>query len=195
MKDWTGNSKAIYTCHGASNHSEEDRQNEDYYATDPNTIDDLLKLESFNKEIWENASGEDHLADRLRKYGYNVRSSDIVKRLESTEELNFLEFTGDWHGDIITNPPYKHAEEWVWKSMRAIRDGAKLALFLKLTFLEGKSRRKLFKVHPPKTVYVYSQRVNCAKNGDFSIKESSAVAYCWFVFEKGFNGKPNIEWI
>ena len=26
-------------------------------------------------------------------------------------------------------------------------------------------------------------------------KESSAVCYCWFVWEKGYKGKPTVDWI
>lgn len=37
-KDWTGNSKAIYSCHGASNHSETEREANDYYATPPSNV-------------------------------------------------------------------------------------------------------------------------------------------------------------
>lgn len=36
------------------------------------------------------------------------------------------------------------------------------------------------------------------KNADFEgMKQGggSAVAYAWFVWEKGFNGRPVIEWI
>lgn len=40
-----------------------------------------------------------------------------------------------------------------------------------------------------------SARLNCAKNGDFDAYKSSAMAYAWFVWEKGFTGKPVIEWI
>jgi hypothetical protein len=45
MKDWTGNAKAIFACHGASNHSKEIRQTNDYYATDPKALELLLELE------------------------------------------------------------------------------------------------------------------------------------------------------
>ena len=193
--DWDGNAKSIYACHGASNHSEGERQEEDYYATNPKAIDDLLDREDFFVDIWENARGEDHLANALRKRGHTVRSSDIIKRLPTTEVVDFLKFEGSWHGDIITNPPYKYAEEWVYKSLHVINNGAKLAMFLKLTFLESKSRKEMFLKHPPKVVYVYSNRQDCAKNGDFTGKESKAVAYAWFVWEKGFKGEPIIRWI
>ena len=60
-------------------------------------------------------------------------------------------------------------------------------MFLKLQFLEGKSRRKLFDRKELKTVYVSSSRLMCAKNGDFKKFNSSAMAYAWFEFEKGYN--------
>ena len=100
--------------------------------------------------------------------------------------------------DIITNPPYKYAKEFVEHALDISVDGVKVAMFLKLTFLEGKARKKLFEKYPPKTVYVSSARLQCAKNGDFEKYGKgvgTAVAYGWYVWEKGFNGKPTIEWI
>lgn len=71
----------------------------------------------------------------------------------------------------------------------------KVAMFLKLTFLEGQKRKKLFEKYPPKTVYVFSQRQTCAMNGNFEDADSSAICYCWFVWQKGFTGAPTIKWI
>ena len=42
MKDWTGNSNSIWKTLGASNHTDKERQSEDYYATDSSAIDKLL---------------------------------------------------------------------------------------------------------------------------------------------------------
>ena len=109
--------------------------------------------------------------------------------------MDFLQVKGDGIvRDIITNPPYKYAKEFVEKAMEVSQDGSKIAMFLKLQFLEGKARRELFKKYPPKTVYVSSKRIKCAKNGDFDSISSSAVAYAWFVWEKGFKGDPIIKW-
>lgn len=41
-KDWIGNAKSAFVCNGASNHSESERQVDDYYATEPKAIDILL---------------------------------------------------------------------------------------------------------------------------------------------------------
>ena len=71
-------------------------------------------------------------------------------------------------------------------------------MFLKLTFLEGKARKLLFEKYPPKVVYVSSARLQCAKNGDFEKYGKgvgTAVAYGWYIWQKGFTGEPVIRWI
>ena len=199
MNDWTGNSNSIYKTLGASNHTDEERQNEDYYATEPKAIQLLLDEEKFNENVWECAVGEWHLADVLKENGYIVRGSDIIKRgNHDTEIVDFLTYQEKWDGDIITNPPYKYALDFIYQALDLIEGGNKVALFLKVQFLEGKARRKLFNEHPPKTIYVSSARLLCAKNGEFQkMKDGggSAVAYAWYVWEKGFNGDPIIKWI
>lgn len=201
MKDWTGNAKSIFACNGASNHSDGERQIDDYYATEPKALELLLEEETFSPYVWECACGGGHLSKVLCEKGYKVKSSDIVHRgFEDTEIIDFLkvvkeDIKQDYSRDIITNPPYKFAKEFVEKALDISMDGTKVAMFLKLTFLEGKARRELFNRHPPKNIYVFSSRVKCAKNGDFISIGSSAVAYAWFVWEKGFTGSPVIKWI
>lgn len=192
-KDWVGNKKSVHSVLGASNHSLEERESNDYYATEPRALDLLLELEDFNDDIWECACGEGHLSKRLAEKGFKVRSSDLVNRGYGRVGIDFLRQNKKWFGDIITNPPYKYGKEFVEKSMELISVGNKVALFMKLQFLEGKERKKLFKKYPPKIVWVSSSRLSCAKNGVFT-SDSSAVAYCWFVWEKGFNGVTQLKW-
>lgn len=203
MTDWTGNSKSIFTCNGASNHSEGERQTEDYYATEPKALEMLLELEDFNHNIWECACGEGHLSNVLKQAGFDVRNTDIIDRgYDVTEVKDFLAITkedikDDVPRDIITNPPYKYAAEFVEHALDISEEGTKVAMFLKLTFLESKNRKKLFEKYPPKTVWVSSSRLQCAKNGDFETYGKgvgTAVAYCWFIWEKGYKGEPVIKW-
>ena len=56
-KDYTGNPKSIFVCNGSSNHSQEERQVNDYYATEPKAVELLLEREKFSKTIWECACG------------------------------------------------------------------------------------------------------------------------------------------
>lgn len=80
MKDWTGNAKSIFTRNGASNHTEEERQPEDYYATEPKAVEILLENETFKNDVWEPACGGGHISKVLKKHGYNVLSTDIIDR-------------------------------------------------------------------------------------------------------------------
>lgn len=198
MKDWTGNNKSIYVCNGASNHSQEERQINDYYATEPKALELLLELEQFSSDIWECACGGGHLSRVLREKNYKVRSSDLIDRgYEGTEVIDFFKAKNYPARDIITNPPYKFAKEFVEHALNISPDGTKIAMFLKLTFLEGKARRKLFEKYPPKRIYVSSSRLQCAKNGDF-VKYgkggATAVAYAWYIWKKGFKGEPTVRW-
>ena len=198
IKDWTGNSKAVYSTLAASNHSETERVDNDYYATPPKAVEELLKREQFNHYVWECAVGGGHIADVLKQNGYDIRCSDIVDRgYTDTEVVDFLHTErdkNDFARDIITNPPYSMATEFVKHALNISMDITKVAMFLKIQFLETKKRYDLFKEYPPKKIYVFVNRVNCGKNGVFG-KESSAVCYCWFVWEKGYKGKPTVDWI
>ena len=199
-KDWTGTKKSIFATLAASNHTTKEREKNDYYATEPKAMELLLQLESFSPYVWEPACGEGHLSEVLKTHGYKVKSSDIIDRgYTGTETLDFLkikreDIRQDFSRDIITNPPYKYAKEFVEHALDISMDSTKIAMFLKVQFLEGKARRKLFDKHPPKVIYVASSRLNCAMNGNFEKYQSSAVAYAWFIWEKGYKGDTIVRW-
>jgi len=158
-------------------------------------MDLLLEQEHFNKNIWECACGQGHLSQQLIHNGYKVYSTDLIDRGYGLGGIDFLKQTQEFNGDIITNPPYKYAKEFIFKALDLIYTGNKVAMFLKIQFLEGKGRKNMFLKYPPKTIYVSSSRLKCAINGEFAKVKSSAVAYAWFVWEKGFIGDPIIKWI
>ena len=196
--DWNGNKHASFVTNGDSNHSERERGMYDYYATDPRAVEALLAKESFCKDVLEPACGGGHISKVLEENGYNVESVDIVNRGYEGQHTSqaFFERKETRKGDIITNPPYKFAAEFVEHALDVTAEGHKIAMFLKLTFLEGDKRRKLFQNNPPHKIYVFTKRINCALNGDEKeFKKSSAVCYAWFIWEKGNKSNPIIDWI
>lgn len=76
MKGYSKVSRII----GSHNMSIEDRQTEDYYATDPIEAEWLIKIEMLSRNVWECACGEGHLSKVFEKQGYNVRSTDLIDR-------------------------------------------------------------------------------------------------------------------
>jgi len=204
-KDWTGNKAAVFAIIGASNHSSSERQEHDYYATDPEALPPLLDYLVDNgllrtvvgKKVWECACGEGHLSKKMEEKGMIVKSSDLILRGYGQSGVDFLKTTHADCGDnmIITNPPYKIAQEFVEHSLKITNTGTLTCMLLKLTFLEGQKRKKLFDKYPPLKVLVFSARQKCAINGDFENIGSSAICYAWFVWMKGFTGSPQIDWL
>lgn len=154
-RDWSGNGNSIWKTLGASNHADAEREADDYYATDPIAIDKLLEVEKPHRFIWECACGGGHLSERLTERGYDVFNSDIKNRGYEKQHLvlDFLKQEGklfSFEHDILTNPPYKYATEFVLKALELLHEGCKCYMFLKLTFLEGKRRYiELFRDTPP----------------------------------------------
>ena len=79
-KDWVGGSAAVFKTLGASNHTDAERQREDYYATEPRATEWLCKLERFEGRILEPSCGEGHMSRVLEAAGYEVVSRDLVDR-------------------------------------------------------------------------------------------------------------------
>lgn len=184
----------VYKRLGASNHVDSIREKDDYYATDPIAADWLLKLEKINNPIWECACGEGHLSKVFENSGYTVKSTDIIDRGYGQGGIDFLNQNEKWNGDIITNPPYKYSEQFVYKALSLINENYKVMMFFKLLFLEGKKRKELFQMYPPIRIWVSSSRIGCAKNGKPEEFKSSAIAYAWFIWEKGYKGDTIIKW-
>ena len=194
------NKKSTFVMLGASNHSKKERQENDFYATEPNALKIFLKQIKkdgviLHEDIWECACGEGHLSEVLKDNGFNVRSTDLIDRGYGQGNVDFLKSVDEWPGDVLTNPPYKLAKEFVKKSLEITRKGYYTVMFLKIQFLEGQARLEMFKKYPPKYIYVNSKRQLCAMNGEFEKYTATAICYCWFIWENGFEGEPIIRWI
>lgn len=183
----------VYSTLGASNHATGERAQYDLYCTHPKAVEELLKLEQFSPQIWEPCDGLGHISDTLIANGYYVRRSDITTRGRDIEQLDFLAYDSEqWQGDIITNPPYSCATDMVRKALAVVYDGCKVAMWLRILFLESKHRQDLFKAFPPKRIWVSSSRIPCSdRDGNF---RGSAQGYAWFLWQKGYKGETIINW-
>lgn len=171
-----------------------ERQKEDYYATDPIAAKWLMQIENLSNNIWECACGDGHLAKVFADCGYNVKATDLIQRSYGCGGVDFLKQTDVFDGDIVTNPPFRHAEDFIKHGLELLPEGKLLCLFLKVQFLEGQKRKMLFAQHPPKKVWVSSSRIQCSRNGDFEHFNASTIAYAWYVWEKGYVGDTTIGW-
>lgn len=111
----------------------------------------MLILRRNNKIFITGNCGQGHLAKVFTENGFEVKATDLIDRGYGTGGVDFLQCTEVFHGDIVTNPPYSLAQEFVEHALQVVSDGHKVCMFLKVQFLEGKSRKKLFTETPPQT--------------------------------------------
>ena len=169
------------------------RQKDDFYQTPHDAIYPLLEREKFDGEIWECACGDGAISNILKEYNYNVYSSDLIDRNYGEIGIDFLKSNRKTE-NIITNPPFKLGIDFAYHSNKLATK--KVALFSRINFLEGVARSKMFKLTPIKKVYIFSRRITFT-NPDSNKKTHGGgmLAFAWFIWEKGYEGKPYIDWI
>lgn len=170
------------------------RQKDDWYPTPPDATKDLLRVESFAPVIWEPACGDGAISKVLADK-YDVISTDLNDYKFGTPSVDFLMETTAMASQIVTNPPYKLANEFI---LKAIDLGIeKHAYLLRTAFLEGQSRYKnLYAQNPPKNIWVFSRRLTMIRGDhDEAWYGSGKISFAWFIFRKGYTGKPSLGWL
>lgn len=112
---------------------------------------------------WEPTCGRGFMAHTLAERFGSVRSSDIHP-YGYGDVLDFLEVAPtstdprDFPHWIVTNPPFRLAEEFARRALSLARVGT--AMLVRTGFIEGAGRyRRLFEIHPPKLVAQFVERV------------------------------------
>ncbi len=168
----------------------------DFYPTPNHATEALLEREDFKGGvIWECACGDGAISKILKEQGLCVFSTDLIDR--GYGEIRDLDFIGEIPSflkaeHIITNPPFKHAKAFIEQALK--RTSGKVAMLLRLAFLESADRYELFQNTPLRTVYVFSKRLTMSAKGEGKSK-GGMIPFAWFIWEHGYNGKPQIEWI
>lgn len=129
-KDWNGNGKSTFITIGASNHTDKEREEHDFYATSPVAIDRLVRNFELPKKIWECACGTGCLSERLAELGHDVVSTDLIDRgYGDVQDFFKADAMPDGCECILTNPPYKYALEFVQHSLDLLPEGGLCVMF------------------------------------------------------------------
>jgi hypothetical protein len=116
-------------------------------------------------------------------YGYGV-TRDFL-------EQPYPDKSFDW---VITNPPFRLAEEFLMSGLRVARNG--VAILARTVFLESVGRyMAIFQTTPPTTFAQFVERVPMVK-GRLDSRATTATGYAWFVWDKRIRtAKPALVWI
>ena len=174
------------------------RQNNNFYATHPSVAEDLMRVESFHNEVLEPFCGIGSISEPIANNGYSVLSYDLIDRGYGNVGDFFKVDYAKCKFDIITNPPYDNKlNEIIHRCLRLCKH--KVAMLLPLDYLGGQNRyAEVYCKVPPARIYVYSNRIKLAKNGDFAKYEDKGASlntYAWYIWEKGFKGTTELRWI
>ena len=190
------NIKGVYSTMGASNHSERERERDDFYSTDPLAITLLHRNGLLDDcEYWECACGNGNLSKELLNLGYNVSlNTDLFDRGYGVSGVNFLECTTKFNGSIITNPPFKDLTDFILKGLELSSN--KLYIFARIQTLETIKRwESIFMKYKPLYVCPFVKRIGCYPNGDESYK-NKAVCFGWFIWDvNNLDCETKVKWL
>lgn len=168
----------------------------DFLVTEPAATEKLLAVERFPGVVWEPACGDGTMAEVLRTGAgvTQVLASDLHDRGYGEPNVDFLTFVPAALPDhVVTNPPYDRAEAFVRRALD--HDVTKVALLLRLLYLEGIGRReRLWSRRPPARVHVFSDRPRFQRNGEGPFRKG-LIGFAWFVWDREHAGPPTIGWI
>lgn len=183
--------KASY-IHGKTPKPERDRH--DFYPTPHIATQALCNVEKFDGPIWEPACGDGAISNVLKQNGYKVISTDLIDRGYGKGGKDFLNTRKLLAPNIITNPPFKYSSEFV---RHAIHLGcAKLALLCRVEWLASKKRKSLFETTPLAQVWVFSTRLSMARGGARQYQAARGMMeFAWFIWLRGYAGKPTLGWV
>lgn len=178
---------------GSGQHSYEAR-GQDCYETPPEAVRALWKVEKLPQYIWEPACGPGAIVKVLRAQGHTVHASDVVNYGWNHEIVDFLMMSSQNYCShpIVTNPPYRLAQQFVEKALEL--KTPLIIMLLRLAFLESERRRRVLEFSGLARIHVFRNRLPMMHRKDWDgPKASSAIPFAWFVWERGYKGPTTID--
>lgn len=163
----------------------------DFYPTPAWATRALLAVETIRGSVHEPCCGNGAMASVLLENGIVVEASDLFDHGYGRSGLDARTMPGPVE-NIVTNPPYNIAEDLLLRFHEICE--RKIAMLLRLSFLESKRRYPLFVNKPPSRVHIFSERLSMSAAGTV-VKGGGTISYGWFIWERGYNGPPSLGWI
>ena len=134
-----------------TNASAADRSATDFYPTPPEATFALARwMQLEGKTVWEPACGAGHMSRALAAHGATVISTELHGQGFGIEGVDYLDASlPDGVQCIVTNPPFRLAEQFI---RRSIEHGLPFAMLLKSQYWHSAKRRALFETHRPSAV-------------------------------------------
>ncbi|HWJ75855.1 MAG TPA: SAM-dependent methyltransferase [Kaistia sp.] len=143
----------------------------------------------------EPAAGRGDMARPLSEYFHRVDAYDAFSYgYAPVRDFLSYPYEAKSHDWVITNPPFRLAEEFILRARTIARVG--VAILARTVFLESIGRYEaIFKFNPPSIFAQFTERVPMVK-GRLDMKATTATGYAWFIWEIGrASDAPQLKWV
>lgn len=178
-----------------------ERDIHDWYVEPFECSSALFAVETFRGAIWDPACGIGRIVIEARHAGLKAIGTDIVKRSElCVATTDFLAATARAKfSNIVTNPPFSIAEEFVQHALSIVRPGGKVAMLLPLVWMAGFStKRHWLPTSPLRRVYPISPRPSMPPGAVIQAGQkpgNGTKDFAWFVWQSGYTGNAEIVFL
>jgi hypothetical protein len=157
-------------------------------------VEALLRVEKLPHRIWEPAAGRGAIVDVLRAHGHDVVATDLVDYGIPGQEARrdfLLERLPAGVEAIVTNPPYKNAEQFV---AHALDLCPRVIMLLRLAFMESVRRAHILETGHLARVHVFSRRIPMMHRAGWEgRKANSGMAFAWFCWDRHHAGPTTLN--
>ena len=159
----------------------------DFYRTPRSAVEAILPHLRLDGLILEPSAGDGAILAALRDRGVPYHNLEAVE-IDYKRSMICGQYCATYCGDfrhwraprrydlVIGNPPYKHAQRFVERSLAI---GETVAMLLRLGFLESLKRARFHRAHPA-DVFVFSRRPSFLGGG-----KTYPAPFAWFVWGPG----------
>lgn len=166
----------------------------EFFETPLWAVKEILKKETLQKNFIDPCFGLGVITKEAINKGYNLHKAIDKNRWgympfetiigDFLSLYKTIDFTGC---DVIMNPPFSKATEFVLASQKA----DKILCFQRFSWLESAKRKSFWEANPPSRVYVCGNRATCwrADIPTYARNSGTTTTHAWFVWDKSSTNK------
>lgn len=169
---------------------------DDLYETPAEAVHALLRVEPLPRNIWEPCCGLGAITRVLRSAGHVVHATDLVDYNSNHQDHARRDFlmersTPAGTEAIVTNPPYKLANEFV---AHALELCPRVVMLLRLAFLESERRTTILDGGHLARVHVFKNRLPMMHRAGWTgPKVTNPTAFAWFCWDRNHVGPTTLN--
>ena len=183
------------------------RDPHDWYVEPEWVSKRLFEEESFEGGVLDPACGSGRIVRAAEAAGLVAFGTDLIEREGGcVGSWDFL--SGDYPRELlmaeaygpcentVSNPPFKDAERFVRIAL-AITP-RKVAMLLPISWLNGDKRSRWLETTPLRRVWIITPRPSMPPGAVIAAGHKPGQGtqdFAWFVFLRGYDGRPEIRWL